>query len=112
MNDGGVLYELDLASGRVQWNEQLYKTYGYDKSEPVNSMEWWADHIHPDDAMLLNQTMDKLMDPSVTEWAVEYRMQKGDKTYVLVRDNATVLRDEDGRAVRLTGSLTPVVTPA
>lgn len=102
-----VWYDLDLSTGLLHWSEALYDTYGYDRSVPANTIEWWADHIHPDDAMVLNQAMDGLTDPSKLHWVVEYRFQKADNSYVWVTDTATVTRDSMGNPLRLSGSLTP-----
>jgi PAS domain-containing protein len=102
-NTNGVSYELDLLTGRLKWSDNLYTTYGYDRSDFTDSLEWWTGHIHPDDAMLLNQALDKLVDPAATSWTVQYRLRRGDNTYTPVDDHATIIRDESGLAVRLTG---------
>ncbi len=103
-----ITYELDLDSGALTWNEGLFTVMGYDKLEPVNSQEWWANHIHPDDAMVLNQKMDMLMYPWVKEWLVDYRLQNAEHRYIQVHDRATVLRDETGKPIRLRGTIWPV----
>ena len=102
-----VSYDLDFLIPSLRWSPEIYTFYGYGQNEPANNIEWWAAHIHPEDAMLLNQTMDKLDDPHVKEWTVEYRFRKADNSYVLVVDHTNVLRDEQGRAVRLIGTLSP-----
>ena len=100
-------YELDLISGDLKWSEDLYASFGYDKSEPANDIDWWTSHIHPEDAMILNQAMDKLMDPLAHEWTVEYRFRKADNSHILVQDHAAIVRSAAGNAVRLSGTLTP-----
>lgn len=102
-----VWYDLDLSSGMLHWSEALYDAYGYVRTIPANTIEWWTEHIHPDDAMILNQALDGLLNPSTLRWTVEYRFQKADNSYVLVVDNATVTRDSMGNPIRLSGSLTP-----
>lgn len=102
---GVITYDFDLASGKLNWSDALYTVFGYDKAEPVHTLEWWAHHIHPDDAMALNEVMDMLMYPWVKEWTVDYRFEKADNTYVKVHDRASVERDANGKAVRLTGTL-------
>jgi PAS domain S-box-containing protein len=100
-----VVYDLHLTTGALQWNDALQSAYGYSKEESTNSLEWWTDHIHPDDALLLTKTMDKLLDPHIKNWTVEYRFRKADDSYVIVRDRAFVLRDANGGAMRLIGSM-------
>lgn len=100
-----VIYDLNLVTGHLGWNEALYAVYGYPKAEKADKLEWWTDHIHPDDAMMLNKTLDKLADKNITHWTVEYRFRKADGNYVTVRDRAFVLRSEKGEPQRLIGSM-------
>ena len=102
-----VLYQLDFETGSLVWSDELYTAYGFDRIERSNRIEWWTDHIHPDDAMILNAAMDGLTTPSTTEWTVEYRFKKTDNTYMAVQDHATVTRDAAGTAIRLNGTITP-----
>ncbi|HSX29782.1 MAG TPA: PAS domain-containing protein [Candidatus Saccharimonadales bacterium] len=107
---GGASYDLDFVTSSLTWGEGLYTEFGYDKSAPTNSVDWWTDHIHPNDAMILNYAMDKLLDPYAQNWLVEYRFRKADNSYVVVEDQATIHRDSVGKAIRLTGTLTPLAT--
>jgi PAS domain-containing protein len=103
----GVAYELDLTTGVLIWGEELYAVFGYDRSDLADSIDWWTDHIHHDDAMILNQAMDALLTPGAQGWTVEYRFAKADNNYVLVQDRAVVVRDDKGLPLRLKGTLTP-----
>lgn len=100
---GVITYDLDLETGMLTWNDNLYNELGYDRSEPANTAEWLSHHIHPNDAMGVNEVMDMLMYPWVKEWTVYYRLQKADNSYVMVHDRATVVRNPDGKALRLQG---------
>ena len=100
-----IAYNLNFETGELTWSDALYTACGYDHTEPAGTTEWWSEHIHPNDAMLLNQAMDKLLDPAVREWTVAYRFRRADNVYVPVQDHAIVVRNENGEAIRLTGSL-------
>lgn len=103
---GAVMYELDIESGDLTWNDALFATFGVPPTEPISHQDWWISHIHPDDAMVLNHAMDKLWDPKAPNWTVEYRFRCGDGRYVRVRDRASIVRDGAGAAVQLIGTLT------
>lgn len=100
-----IMYELDFATGELKWNDALYSIMHYPRTESLNRMEWWIDHIHPEDAMIINQAMDKLNDAKVPNWTVEYRFRAGDGEYVYVRDRASIIRERDGRPTKLIGTL-------
>ncbi|HET8669968.1 MAG TPA: PAS domain-containing protein [Candidatus Saccharimonadales bacterium] len=101
-------YDLDIETGRLQWNDAFYNTFGYKLSDPVGSLEWWTSHIHPEDALALNTTMDKLLDADSAGWTARYRFRMAGGTYVTVRDQAYIRRNDEGKAVHLTGSLTVI----
>lgn len=103
-----VMYELDLTTGELQWSDAFYTVLQYPKTQPLNRQEWWIEHIHPDDAMLLNHALDKLLVPSDPGWAITYRFRRGDGNYIAVRDSASILRDAQGNAVSIIGTLAPV----
>lgn len=98
-----VLYKLHIATGKVEWSDNLRLLYGYPNDEPTDTIEWWTAHIHPDDALKINEMMDILSVPTATDWTVDYRFQKADGTYVWVRDKAFILRNQSGEAVELIG---------
>src|SRR6185436_17561713 len=77
-------YTLDLNTEFLEWDEGLHAVLGYEPSDQTRTLEWWTDHIHPDDAMVLNEAMGRLVFPWTKEWTVEYRFKKADNTYVLV----------------------------
>ncbi len=102
-----ITYNADLLTNQMKWSDTLFSFCGYDRSEPTDTLEWWTEHVHPEDAMTVNQAMDKLFDPKVIEWTVDYRFRLADNSYVPMRDHTAVVRDQSGQAIRLIGSLTP-----
>lgn len=100
-----VVYDLDLVEGKLSWNDSLYDAYGYTPEQVGDTLEWWTDHIHPDDAIQLTETLDKLSNPNILNWTVEYRFQRADGRYAYIRDRAFVQRDQNGQAQRLIGSM-------
>jgi PAS domain S-box-containing protein len=100
-----VLYDLDLQSGTLWFNDALYTEYGYPKDEPSTSVAWWAEHMHPQDAMRVNDELSELQNNREKLWTSEYRFLKNDGTYAAVKDRAFVLRGESGEPIRLIGSM-------
>lgn len=100
-----VIYDLDVAASTVTWNDALYSKYGYPTDEPVSSIEWWASHIHPDDAARLEVEISQLMENQVNTWQSQYRFRKANGDYAVVRDRAFVQRDDKGQAIRIIGSM-------
>lgn len=99
-----VIYDLDLRSASVVWNEALYTQYGYKRSEPANTLEWWTRHIHPEDAIRIENELTHWLGSGEDTWHSEYRFQKADGSYAAVRDRAFVLRGPAGEPLRIIGS--------
>lgn len=103
-----VVYELNLDTAHVDWNEALYTQYGYDPSEPTHTLEWWTGHIHPDDALLLEHKITDLFAGETSSWQYDYRFRRADGRYNYVHDRGLLLRDQDGKPSRIIGSLLDV----
>src|SRR5882757_2553403 len=100
-----ILYDLDLGKGTVVWNEALYLQFGYKRSEPAGTLEWWTQHIHPDDAFRIENELTNWFDSGNTTWQTEYRFEKADGSYNYVRDRGFLQRAADGTPIRIIGSL-------
>lgn len=100
-----VWYDVNIETGHVRWSDAFYTLFGYSRTEPADTIEWWADHVHPDDAMRVNQTTEGLNNPVVNDWDIDYHFRKADDTYLMVHDHATVLRDGQSNPLHIMGSL-------
>jgi two-component system CheB/CheR fusion protein len=103
-----VVYELNLEDATVEWSDALYTQYGYNHSEPANSLEWWTHHVHPDDALLLENKITDLFGSETNSWQYDYRFRRADGNYNYVHDRGLLLRDSNGRPTKIIGSLLDV----
>ncbi len=103
-----IIYDLDLNQGTVVWNEALYANYGYDHSEPTDRLEWWTGHIHPEDALRIENELSALLKSDLHNWQSQYRFRKATGDYAVVHDRAFVQRAKDGQPQRIIGSLLDV----
>ena len=101
-------YILHIASNELVWNNNSFTAFGYPPDEPANTLDWWIAHIHPEDALQINDKLDKLLDPTITTWTTAYRFEKADGSYAHVQDLVTVQRNAQGSAEILIGSLSLV----
>lgn len=103
-----LIYDIDLTTGTMAWNDTLYDAYGYKRSTKTQTMEWWTDHIHTDDALKVSLSIDHIFSGEVRVLENEYRFQNADGSYRYVRDRAFVVRDNKGEPLRLIGSMLDV----
>jgi PAS domain S-box-containing protein len=93
---------VDAAFYSNRWVEIM----GYD-SMPTPTIESWYERVHPDDVDKVRGDMEAHLAGETAHLEVEHRIRRGDMyRWVLVRGLA--VRDEQGAAVRVAGSMTDI----
>jgi two-component system sensor histidine kinase/response regulator len=102
-NDG--IWDWDLVTGEVWWNENLRTTFGYAPQELEAGVQSWKSHIHPDDRERVYQSILSAIKDGHAGWVEEYRFLRRDGTYAAVLDRGFVSRDAVGRPLRMVGAM-------
>ncbi|MDB5352907.1 MAG: hypothetical protein JWN86_4154 [Planctomycetota bacterium] len=102
-NDG--LWDLDIATGRVWWNDAYDRWFGPRPPETGKSIDWWADRLHPEDSERVLRWLREAIAGEATRWVENYRLRRADGSYAYVVDRVLVQRDRLGKAVRAVGSM-------
>ncbi len=102
-NDG--VWDHDLATGRVWWNENYNRLFGPRPYASATSQAWWLDKIHPDDRQSVSRAYDAALRGSEDRWTLEYRFIRPDGVEVPVADRAYIARDKNGKPTRILGAL-------
>lgn len=93
---------IDHAYYSPRWNEIM----GYDAAPPA-TIDAWYSRIHPDDEGRTRAEVDAHLRGETAHLEIEHRIRRGDMyRWVLVRGLA--VRDAQGRAVRVAGSMTDI----
>ncbi|MCB8819466.1 PAS domain S-box protein [Microvirga rosea] len=98
-----TIWDWDLATDRIRWSEALATLFGYPETETEGA--WWREHIHPDDRMRVTATLESVVAADGEHWSAEYRFLRADGSEAFVYDRGFVIRDGQGRAVRMIGSM-------
>ncbi len=93
-----IIYDWDIENGTVYRTQGLAKVVGYHPQEAPAIQSWWSDRIHPED----KEQACKL--PQDTLFAREYRILNQDNQYLHVLDKGLIIRNGDGKPVRVVGS--------
>ncbi len=97
--------DLDLKTGRLSWPQGLQTLLGYEPSEARNEVAFWQNQIHPEDRARTAGTIRAALNGPNHHWSGEYRFRHADGSYVHLLERALIVRDHDGAAMRLVGSL-------
>lgn len=101
------IWDWDLVADRIRWNDGVEAVFGHPQSELEPSSASWVSRIHPEDRDSVVSGIHKVIeDPSQALWEDEYRFLCGDGSFVIVDDRGFVIRDPEGKAVRMVGGMT------
>jgi len=100
-----AIWDWDLITNHVQWNEALHATHGHALADVEPTGNWWIRHIHPEDRARVDTNIHAVIDGGGEHWTDEYRFLRADGTYAHVLDRGFVARDRNGRALRMIGAM-------
>lgn len=100
-----AIWDWDLVTNTVEWNEGVETLFGYWATDVSSGSNWWYEHIHPDDRARIVSGIHEVIDSGGQIWTDEYRFLRADKSYALVIDRGFVAHDEQGKPVRMIGSM-------
>ena len=100
-----VIWDWDLVSNRVTWNERITDVLGYAMKDVGPNADWWYKVIHPEECERVVQGIKRAIAGSGELWFDEYRFRRANGTYARVMDRGSILRDAEGRPVRMLGAL-------
>jgi signal transduction histidine kinase len=74
----------------------------------VPTTEAWLTRIHPDDKTSTVAAIEAVLRSNQQMWTGEYRFRRKDGSYAFVEDRGYVIRDAEGKAVRVVGGMTDI----
>ena len=103
-----AIWDWDLTTGRVEWNEGIRTLFGYTSEQVGNDVTWRFNHIHPDDRERVVSGFNAVIEGGGRFWSDEYQFRCANGSYAVVNDRAYIEHDELGKAVRLIAAMTDV----
>ncbi|MGE5568934.1 MAG: PAS domain-containing protein [Rhodospirillales bacterium] len=100
-----MIWEWDLATDSVWWNQGATTLFGYPTGEVRSDLAWWAEHIHPEDVERVITRILTAAKRGECFWSDEYRFQRGDGSYADVFDRGYVVAGSDGKPARMIGAM-------
>ncbi|MCA0354064.1 MAG: PAS domain S-box protein [Chloroflexi bacterium] len=101
----GGIYDWDMIQQTTVVNRSFTTVFGYTSEEVASSPTWWEEHLHPDDRELFIQRTADIFAGHSDVFSAEYRFLDQHQHYRFVQDRGHVLRDPNGQALRMVGTL-------
>ena len=96
-------WDWDLVTGELYYSDRWWDMLGYRPGEIAADNDTWRRLMHPDDLAGVIGFMGALLDGPRQSYSVEFRLCHRDGREVPILSRGCVLRDADGKAVRLSG---------
>lgn len=103
-----VIWDWDFANGTIWWNDNLRKAFGYDPADITPALASWRRNIHDEDRARVLDGINDVIDGTDNSWHDQYRFMHANGTARMVSDRGFVIRDADGKAIRMVGSMMDV----
>ncbi|MEO8172813.1 MAG: PAS domain-containing protein [Sediminibacterium sp.] len=100
-----AIWDWDIINDHLYWGEGYEKIFGYKVSTKAENHIHSFDNIHPDDRITVFAGIDELIKGSASNWTGEYRYKNITGEYLFVQDRAVIIRDDNGKAVRMIGAM-------
>ncbi|MGC2856383.1 PAS domain S-box protein [Novispirillum sp. DQ9] len=95
-------WEWNIVSGDLYWSDRIGPLFGYPPGELETSYDNFVTAIHPDDRDAVLRAVDACVTGGA-DYDVEHRVVWPDGTVRWLQEKGDVVRDEDGRALRMLG---------
>ncbi len=98
------LWDRDLVTGRVRYSAEWKRQIGYEEHEIGDDFAEWRSRVHPDDLPATLRRLEETVAGDRQEYQAEFRFRHRSGSYRWILSQGSVIRDRDGRPVRLLGS--------
>lgn len=100
-----TIWDWNLKDNRLEWSENLYSVFGFTPAETRSRLEWWQEHIHPEDRARVLASIAAHIQKAAGNWQEEYRFVHAEGHYLTVLDRGYLLLDAEGQPQRMIGAV-------
>jgi len=103
-SDNEALWDWNLESNRIRFSPRWMALAGCEDHELGSAPADWFQRVHPDDREQLAREIETAKNGEETKFECRYRVRHADGTFRWLSCQGMVVRDNAGRAIRLTGT--------
>lgn len=103
-----ALWDWDLENKTLFWGQPYADIFGHSMPALHEALDLWKQNLHPNDQARVIHHIYAVIDGTGNNWEDEYRYRKANNEYAYVIDKGFVIRDANGKAIRMVGSMRDV----
>jgi PAS domain S-box-containing protein len=101
---GIAIFEIDLATNQVIWDDRMYALYGIEKGHPISLYKVFGKSLHPEDEPMMRRIIEELLTSKKEIDGAVYRILLPDGALRYIESHAIIQKSSDGQVRRLIGT--------
>ncbi len=97
-------WDWNLVENDLYYSPHWWGMLGYEFNELSTGSDLWEKIVHPDDLPKVNQAFNEVIQGDSNTYEIEFRMRHKDGHYVPVLSRGFILRDVEGKPLRVSGT--------
>lgn len=98
------IWDYVVGSGKTFYSRRWKSLLGYYPDEIDDNFTVWENLLHPEDKERMISYINNFINSDLRLYEAEFRMRHKNGHYIWIKSRATVLRDENGKAIRMLGT--------
>jgi PAS domain S-box-containing protein len=100
-----ALWDWNMITDEIFIGESYSSLFGNKFENNIIKVQECHNFVHPDDRENYLGSKEQAINTDVYKWTEEYRYLKLDGTYAYVKDKAVIIRNDEGKAIRMIGAM-------
>ncbi len=98
------IWDWDVVHDTAYFSPRWKEMHGFQEADNLEPSQKWSEGIHPDHRSQVMAKLHAYWEKELSEFWMEYRIQRKDGTSMWVLDRGVAIWDERGRPIRMVGS--------
>jgi len=94
----------NINTDRLSWSNELYRIFELDPDSFDSKFEAFLSQVHPDDRNFVNESVEMALNKKKS-YCIDHSIILADNSQKIVRNQAEVVIDSDGNAVKMIGTI-------
>lgn len=104
-----VIWDWDIVNHTFYRSKAIERFFGKDALKSISQSDFWNDKFHPEDFVYVQKSLkETISNPLCSRWELEYRIFDAQGKIIYVIDRGVIIRNKEGRAIRMVGALTDI----
>lgn len=100
-----VVWDWNLVTNEIWWNENFYTLFGYDKDQTPQTIESWKSGIDENDKERVVKKIYSSIENGEMYWTDEYKYHGANGKLFFILDRGSIIRNMEGKPIRMIGSM-------